>query len=154
MSQNAKLDAALGECLLHATILDEAMASLESVRPFDAQAVKSISGAIRRVLDQIACRFIKLQDILGERVLPGLLEVAGEPMRETATFQEKLRRLERLGAIPSADSWRLLREIRNQIAHEYPDAPAIQAAMLETLRNGARTLIQFLDQSQDFKSRL
>lgn len=69
-------------------------------------------------------------------------------------FQQKLRRLERLGAVPSADAWRLLRELRNQIAHEYPDAPAIQAAMIEALLDGARTLIAFSEKAWEFKARL
>lgn len=47
-----------------------------------------------------------------------------------APFAQKLQRLERLGVIPSADTWRLLREVRNSLAHEYPDDPALQAAAL------------------------
>lgn len=90
---------------------------------------------MRRALDQAAYRFMKLQDSLGEKVLPGLLNLTLDPLPEQATFAEKLQRLERLGAVPSAHSWRLLREVRNSLAHEYPDNPAIQAAVLtRTLR--------------------
>lgn len=40
----------------------------------------------RRLLDQIAYRFGKLQGSLGEKVLPGLLLVAQEPVAPEATF--------------------------------------------------------------------
>ena len=56
----------------------------------------------RRLRDQSACRFMKLQDSLGERVLPGILTQAQaqaqEPLPPEATFAEKLQRLERLAA--------------------------------------------------------
>ena len=52
----------------------------------------------RRLLDQSACRFMKLQDSLGERVLPGILTLAQEPLPPEATFAEKPQRLERLAA--------------------------------------------------------
>ena len=154
MNKATKLDAALAECSLHSEILSEALNEIAVQRPFDAQAVKSMPGGVRRLLDQIAYRFIKLQDTLGERFLSALLGLAEEPLSDATPFQQKLRRLERLGAVPSADAWRLLRELRNQIAHEYPDAPAIQAAMIEALLDGARTLIAFSAKAWEFKARL
>lgn len=154
MSKPSKLDAALDECELHAAVLAEALADLGNQRPFQAATVKVMQSGTRQRLDQTAYRFIKLQDTLGERVLPGLLDLAEEPLSDSVTFQQKLRRLERLGAIPSADAWRLLREIRNQIAHEYPDAPAIQAAMLEALLNGAQSLIHIWDTARAFRKSL
>jgi uncharacterized protein with HEPN domain len=136
-----KLDAALTECIVHAQVLQAALTALATHRPFDAETVRSMSTQLRQQLDQVAYRFMKLQDTLGDRVLPGLVELAEEPLPESATFQQKLNRLERLGVIDSAEDWRILRETRNQIAHEYPDAPAIQAAMLEALLNGTQKLI-------------
>ncbi|MGL6041131.1 MAG: hypothetical protein ACRC01_08015, partial [Deefgea sp.] len=68
---------------------------------------------------------LKLQDTLGEKILPGLLEVAQEPISPSAMFGEKLQRLERLNILPSADQWRSLRDVRNSVAHEYPDHPEV-----------------------------
>ena len=145
-----KLEAALSECLVHAQVLQGALSALATHRPFDAARVRAMSDQLRQQLDQVAYRFMKLQDTLGDRVLPGLIELAEEPLPESATFQQKLNRLERLGVIESAEDWRVLRETRNQIAHEYPDAPAIQAAMLEALLNGALKLITVWQSASHF----
>jgi hypothetical protein len=57
-----------------------------------------------------------------------LLRLTLDPLPDDAPFVQKLYRLERLGAVPSAEGWRLLREVRNGLAHDYPDHPALQAA--------------------------
>ena len=97
---------------------------------FTVEDAGSISNLLQRLLDQAAYRFMKLQDSLGEKVLPGLLAVTVDPLPPAATFAEKLQRLERLGAVPSAERWRRLREVRNTLVHEYPDHPAFRAAAL------------------------
>lgn len=143
MSSIEKLRAAIAECKIHVALLAEALAAIESARPFTAETVTHLSAAQRRLLDQLAYRFIKLQDTLGERVLPGLLVLTEEPIAESATFAEKLQRLERLGAVTSTENWRLLRELRNQIAHEYPDAPDLQAAAINRALGGVEELLAF-----------
>lgn len=64
-----------------------------------------------------------------------------EPLPTEATFAEKLQRLERLGVLSSARSWRLLREVRHSLAHEYPENPALQAAALTRLVAGVGDLL-------------
>lgn len=139
LSARAKLDAALAECALHAQVLGGAAAALPA--GFTAQTALDIDADLRRWLDQAAYRFMKLQDSLGEKVLPGLLEATLDPLPPEATFAERLQRLERLGAVPSAQRWRLLREVRNSLAHEYPENPALQAAALTRLVVGVRELL-------------
>lgn len=136
-----KFAAALQEAGLHAQVLSEALTQVQDERPFGAPSVRAMAGLVRQRLDQTAYRFMKLQDTLGERVLPGLLELADEPLADSATFQQKLNRLERLEVIDSAADWRRLRTLRDQIAHEYPDAPEIQAALIELLLEGAAELL-------------
>jgi uncharacterized protein YutE (UPF0331/DUF86 family) len=36
---------------------------------------------------------------------------------------DKINELEKAGAISAADEWKVLREIRNQLAHDYQDDP-------------------------------
>ena len=106
-----KLAAAREECALHARILRQGRAEARDSMPFTPGRIDGLSDETRRLPDQLAYRFGKLQDSMGERVLPLLLEIAGEPLPEQATFVEKLRRLERLRAVPSADTWKELREL-------------------------------------------
>ena len=91
---------------------------------------------------------------MGEKILPLLLELAAEPLPEQATFAEKLRRLERLQAIPSADSWKVLRELRNEITHEYPDMPSIRAIRLNYFIAGITDLLACWESAGDFAERL
>ncbi len=141
MTHLPKLDAATRECAVHAQTLLEARNELAPAMPLDAARVQALPPELRRLLDQAAYRFMKLQDALGERVLPLTLEAVDEPLPPSATFAEKLQRLERLQVIPAAARWRELREIRNQIAHEYPDAPALRAAALNRFVAGIGELL-------------
>ena len=102
--------------------------------------VASIGSERRRLLDQAAFRFMKLQDSLGEKVLPGILDLTRRTAAAAGHFAEKLQRLERLGVLDSAATWRLLREVRNSLAHEYPENPALQAAALTRLLRGVAEL--------------
>jgi hypothetical protein len=122
-----KLQAARAECERHAAVLRAALEALQEVPP---NGEDEATSERLRLLDQLAYRFGKLQDTLGERVLPGVLDLLEEPLPPSTPFAQKLQRLERLGVIPGSEQWRRLREVRNAIAYEYPEAPAVQAALV------------------------
>ena len=69
--------------------------------------------------DQLIFRFSKMQDSMGGRLFPAILDNLGEETNNLP-FIDRLSRLEQLKIIPSADDWMLLRETRNMITHEYP----------------------------------
>ena len=74
-------------------------------------------------------RFSRLQDTLGDKLLPVLLEVLGE---KPTSVIDNLDRAERLGWITSADVWMTIRSIRNQMVHEYVEDLTILASALQT----------------------
>ncbi|MBU3915501.1 hypothetical protein KKA14_08190, partial [bacterium] len=86
-----------------------------------------------RTLYQLLFRFAKLQDAIGTRLLPAALQLVQE-WHDNEPFLDKLNRAEKLGILPSVEQWQLLRELRNQTAHEYPDQP-------EMVRSNLRQLI-------------
>lgn len=147
-----RLRASLEECRLHALVLARDLELLPA--SFSVHEVGDLSDATRMVLDQAAYRFMKLQDALGERVLPGLLEATLDPLPSEAPFAQKLQRLERLGVLSSAEQWRLLREVRNALAHEYPENPALRAASLNRFRAGLAGLLQAWEQVSAYAERL
>ena len=149
MKNPEALQAIIKECRTHAKVLQEAIEELGDAC-FDEHSVTTISTGQRRLLDQLAYRFSKLQDSMGMKFFPVLLELTEEPMPENATFAEKLQRLERLGALESVEQWRQLREIRNQIAHEYEDAPALKAAVLNRFINEVGTLLAIWMRAEAF----
>lgn len=136
-----ELSAALAECDRHAEILRAARAEIGRTR-FSAESAQSVPADLLKLLDQLAYRFGKLQDTLGTRVLPGVLDLSEEPLQESAPFGAKLQRLERLRVLPSVNQWRTLRELRNQLAHEYVDAPALKAAALNRFLDGIDSILE------------
>jgi hypothetical protein len=149
MKKVAEVRAAISECEHHAAILRRARTELGDVR-FVRESVEDIPSETIRLLDQSAYRFGKLQDTLGMRVLPGVLDLSDEPFPEGTPFGQKLQRLERLNVIPSVKQWRTLRELRNQLAHEYVDAPALKAAALNRFLDGVDGLLQIWHQVSDY----
>ncbi|PPD49186.1 MAG: hypothetical protein CTY13_03815 [Methylobacter sp.] len=127
-------------CDRHAERLSWAMAQLQNHLPFSELTLTQLSDIELAVLDQFATRFGKLQDLIGTKLFPAVLELTKEP-GELKAFIDILYRLEKIGAIPSADEWLLMREVRNSFSHDYPDDPKLQAAMLNKSYELASQLI-------------
>ena len=68
--------------------------------------------------DQIIYRFSKAQDTIGGKLFKAYLLVQGENIDKP--FLDILNNLERI-SIVDVDKWFELREIRNEIAHDYED---------------------------------
>ena len=117
-----KLKPALQECGQHVRRL---LAAYEDARVFPALQPgqhTALTDEQVRVLDQLVFRFGKLQDAMGLRLIPALLRLVQE-WRDAEPFLDKLNRAEKLGMLPSVNTWQRLRELRNQTAHEYPNQP-------------------------------
>ena len=125
----------LAECSLHAGVLDEGLDDAKAWIPLSPRV--TIEKEMLRILDQIAYRFAKLQDSMGEKLLPLILELAQETLPENATFAEKLNRLERIGVLPAAEEWKKFRIVRNAVAHDYPDDPEMRASAINRFMEGA-----------------
>jgi len=89
----------------------------------------------------------KLQDSRGMKFFPMLLELVEEPISEDAAFAGKL---QRLGALQSVERWRQLREIHNQVANEYEDAPALKAAVLNRFIDEVGSLLAIWMKAEAF----
>jgi len=61
-------------------------------------------------------RFGRLQDTVGDKLLPALLATLGE---KTSSMVDNLGKAERLSFIQSAEAWMVIRNLRNQMVHEY-----------------------------------
>lgn len=74
-------------------------------------------------------RFGRLQDTVGDKLLPVLLAAMGE---KPAAAIDNLDKAERLGMLKSADEWLTMRNLRNQMVHEYVEDPAVLISALQT----------------------
>lgn len=90
--------------------------TLESIVRLDSDAV------LAERVDAFVGRFGRLQDTLGDKLLPALLSLLGE---RAGPFVDNLNRAERLGWVDSVDEWLVMRQLRNQMVHEYIEDPAI-----------------------------
>lgn len=74
-------------------------------------------------------RFGRLQDTLGDKLLPMLLLAMGE---KASAAVDNLDRAERLALVDSADDWMTMRKLRNQMIHEYVEDPVILISALQS----------------------
>ena len=78
-------------------------------------------------VEAFVSRFGRLQDTVGDKLLPLLLAALGE---KTGAAIDNLDRAERLGLIHSTDEWISMRNLRNQMVHEYVEDPAVLTSAL------------------------
>jgi hypothetical protein len=106
-------------CALHLKRMDFAKSKVEPFIPLNIDNYFGLSDETIGFLDQYIFRFSKLQDLMGSRLFPLILEALAEPANEKP-FIDILNRLKKLGILESAFNWIQLRKIRNDISHEYP----------------------------------
>lgn len=87
-------------------------------------------------------RFGRLQDTLGDKLLPLLLAALGE---KPTSALDNLDRAERLNLIDSADEWMAMRNLRNQMIHEYVEDPVILISALQSGHAFVAALISSAD---------
>ena len=136
-------------CDRHADRLRWAVSQLQCHVPFDEHNLSRLTDTEIAVLDQFSVRFGKLQDAMGAKLFPAVLELTKEP-GELKAFIDKLNRLEKIGAIPSADDWLLLREVRNTFSHDYPDDPELKAEIINKALELTTPLLEVLESVKRF----
>ena len=112
----------IAECELHQKRIEYALIKLKQFMPLTVDSYKTLNDEQIESLDQFLFRFSKLQDAIGQRLFSGVLEILEEPVKDTS-FLDRLNRLEQLRIIDSKEQWLNLRNMRNNLAHEYEDDP-------------------------------
>ncbi len=94
-----------------------------------AARVTALPPEVEDDLDAFLKRYEQVVNAIQDELFKVVAIVGGEDVRGLAR-REVAELMDRLGALPSAESFRLLVAIRNRIAHSYPDDPGRQAASL------------------------
>lgn len=115
----SKLFQFLEMCDIHLERLNYAHDRLNRVFLLDAQSYNSLSDSDITLIDQMIYRITKLQDTMGSKLFPQTLKSLGEDYSDQP-FLDVLNRLEKLELIPDHQQWIMMREVRNQLSHEYP----------------------------------
>lgn len=129
-------------CQGHAEALSEAMHDMQ-LHALTSDDYNHLNKADRRLLDQFAYRYTRLQDDMGARLMPSVLRALGEEIAPMSAI-DRFSRLEQLGWLKSADDWLILRQVRNQFAHDYPDSPAERFERLQAAIQAARQLLTIM----------
>lgn len=91
-------------------------------------------------------RFARLQDTVGDKLLPLFLIALGE---KASAAIDNLDLAERLGLLKSADEWMTMRNLRNQMIHEYVEDPAVLVNALQSAHAFVPTLIAVANKMLD-----
>ena len=135
----SRLASAAWECDRHQAALKAALAEWQA-GPIPSSAQLEADPGLRRLTDQILYRFTKLQDSMGERLIPATLGWLQEP-HEAWPMRDRLDRLEKLGYL-AVDTWLQWRDVRNRLAHEYPDAADLRHAAVLAAIAAAGAILQ------------
>lgn len=92
-------------------------------------------------VEAFAARFGRLQDHLGEKLIPRLLLLLGEA---TGPLLDNLNRAERLGILENALDWLAWRKLRNRLVHEYFQEAALFAQAIQQALSATPVLLNLL----------
>ena len=99
------------------------------VEPFTRERAASLEGdsLLAERVDAFVGRYARLQDTVGDKLLPAVLTALGEL---PGAAIDNLDRAERLGWLRSTDDWMTARQLRNRMVHEYVESPELLADAL------------------------
>ena len=129
-------------CQTHAETLGEVLQDMQ-LRALTLDDYDHLSKEDRRLLDQFAYRYTRLQDDMGARLMPAVLKALGEDIGPMSAI-DRFSRLEQLGWLSSADEWLAMRQVRNQFAHDYPDSAAERFERLQAATHAAQRLLALM----------
>jgi uncharacterized protein with HEPN domain len=102
-------------------------------------------------LESFTAKFSRLQDTLGDKVLPLFLKITAEPI---GTAIENLNRAEKLGLITSVSQWLNARQLRNLLIHEYINDLAVLLEALQQAKLMSDLLINSAAQFNNYVNKL
>jgi hypothetical protein len=140
-----KFKALIHECEIHVKRIIQAQSKARTLFPLSPDTYSTLTDDAVEHIDQLVYRFTKLQDALGAKLFPLIVSILREDSK-TLTIYDVLNELEKREAIPSAESWMVLREIRNQIAHDYENDPEMGSHYLNEIFDKADEIVHISEQ--------
>ncbi|RBP83251.1 hypothetical protein EBI01_19090 [Marinomonas rhizomae] len=109
-------------------------------QPFTLELAKQLNSnqELAEQLEAFISRFCRLQDTLGDKLLPAWLDILEE---KTNVAIENLDKAEKIGVLPSVELWLELRQLRNQMIHEYIEDVNLLVDALQTAYDSLDFLI-------------
>ena len=113
--------------------------------PLDLAWVQALGQqpAVAEKVEAFASRFARLQDHLGEKLLPRYAALVGEPSR---TLLDTLAFAERAQVLSDAQAFIAARRLRNALVHEYMHDPQVFLDSLLSARSACELFFSVIDQ--------
>ena len=107
--------------------------------PFTLEKARTIGNDddLSERVEAFVSRFSRLQDTLGDKLIPLILEALGE---HQGAAIDNLDKAERFNWIHSADEWFAIRRLRNQMVHDYMEDLNILTSAIQTAQEFVATL--------------
>jgi hypothetical protein len=90
----------------------------------------------QRIVNSFLFNYLKIQDRIGSELFRLALQQWRENDLDDMTMLDILNRLEKLGIIESVEAWDTLRELRNALAHEYPEDTKLRIENIQLALQG------------------
>ncbi|MEK7692195.1 MAG: hypothetical protein AAB425_14360 [Bdellovibrionota bacterium] len=94
--------------------------SLQRAAPLFKKPLSDLDPAAQETLEALASRYARLSDLITHKIFRTLDQIE---LVDDGSLLDRLNRAEKRKLIDSASTWRELRELRNEIAHEYVVEP-------------------------------
>ena len=141
----SKFEKAFKESEVHIKRVNEAFTELQQKYTFPIKEADFESLLKNRIdlafADQIIYRFSKAQDSMGAKLFKAYMLAQGTNVDRP--FLDILNSLEKLNIL-EVDEWFELREIRNEIAHDYEDSAKLAVNILNGIFNHKNELEKIL----------
>ncbi len=107
--------------------------------PFSLKKAETLidNDDLSETLEAFVSRFSRLQDTLGDKFISQLLNALGQ---KQASLIDNLDTAERLEWITSANEWQAIRQLRNQMVHDYIEDLEILVSAIQTAQGFVATL--------------
>jgi hypothetical protein len=143
MDKVKRVAEAIHESILHLDMIDFSLEHILPIIPLDLQSYKKVEKIMITYLDQLLFRYIKLQDLMGKKMFPSLLESLDEDISEFV-MKDILNRLEFLKVL-DAEQWLIFRAYRNGLTHEYPGEEQVVVDSINEIVNSIPVLLSIIE---------
>jgi len=126
------INSSIKECSSHLLKIERSYGLIKEFFPLTEDVLQSCSEERIEHLDQFIYRFTKLQDAMGTRLLPAVYSYLKNEIRPVP-FIDILTSLEKYEVLTSENDWQFFRNLRNYLAHDYPESIAQTVLTLNAL---------------------
>ena len=147
-SKKLKIQKQLKESNKHKIRIEKYYNKIKNILPLSASKYEKLNDEIE-IIDGYLFRFAKLQDTIGQKLFRMVVSEFVEDI-EKLTFIDILNQLEKIGILENIQIWQRLRDIRNNISHQYDDESYEMAEAINSIFSYKDDIIDILAKIENF----